>query len=52
MNKLDYNLSELVNMLVTAKGSLKSLRGLIFVVERTSSKRESQEKKKNKLAKK
>ena len=52
MNKFDCNLSELVNMLVTAEDTLKSSKGSIFAVERTSSKRRSQEKKKNKHMKK
>ena len=52
MNKLDCNLSELVNKLVTAEGILKSSRGSILTVERASSKRRSQEKQKNKLTKK
>ena len=52
MNKLDYNLSELINMLVTTEGTLKSSKGSIVTIERTPSKRKSQKKKKNKPAKK
>ena len=33
MNKLDCNLSELVNMLVTAEGTLKSLKNSVLAVE-------------------
>ena len=52
MNKLDCNLSKLVNMLITAKDTLKSSKDFVLAVERTPSKRMSQEKKKNKPAKK
>ena len=52
MNKLDCTISELVNMLVTTKGTLKSSRGTVLAVERTSSKRKSTEKKKAKSTKK
>ena len=52
MNKLDCNLSELVNILVTTEGTLKSSRGSILAVEQAPSKRKSQRKKKNKLTKK
>ena len=52
MNKLDCNLPELVNMLVTAESTLKSSRGPILAVEQAPSKRKSQGKKKNKPAKK
>ena len=52
MNKLDCTISELVNMFVTTEGILKSSRGTILAVERTSSKKKSTEKKKTKSAKK
>ena len=51
MNKLDCNLAELVNMLVTAKGTLKSSKDSILAVERTPFKRKSQRKKKISLQK-
>ena len=41
MNKLDCNLSELINMLVTIEGTLKNSRGSVLVVERAPSKRKS-----------
>ena len=50
MNKLDYNLSELINILVTTEGTLKSSRSSILAVERAPSKKKSL--KKNKPAKK
>ena len=52
MNKLDCNLSKLINMLVTAESTLKSSRGPILAVEQAPSKRKSQGKKKNKPIKK
>ena len=52
MNKLDCTILKLVNMLVTMKGTLKSSRSSILVVERTSSsKRKSVGRKKAKSAK-
>ena len=52
MNKLNCTIPELVNMLVTTEEILKSLRGTILAVERTSSKRKSIWKKKARSAKK
>ena len=52
MNKIDATLSELLNMLVTVEGTLKSSRGTVLVVERAFSKRKSSFKKKKKPAKK
>ena len=52
MNKHDCTISELVNMLVITEETLKSSRGTVLNVERTSSKRKSTEKKKIKSAKK
>ena len=53
MNKLDYTLLELVNMLVTIEETLKSSRGSILAVEQAfSSKKKSSVKKKNKIMKK
>ena len=52
MNKLDCTIPELVNILVTMEGTLKSSRGTIFTMEQTSSKRKSTRKKKVKSAKK
>ena len=53
MNKLDCTISELVNMLVTTKGTLKSSRGTILNMEQTSSSnRKSTGRKKVKSAKK
>ena len=52
MNKLKYNLSELVNMLVTAKDTLKGSRDSVIAIEQASFKRKSQGKKKNKPMKK
>ena len=49
MNKFDCTMSELVNMLVTMEGTLKSSRGTILIVEWTSSKRKSTGKKKIKF---
>ena len=51
MNKLDCNLSKLVNILVTAESILKSSKGSVLTVQRTSSRRRPQEKK-NKSTKK
>ena len=52
MNKLDCIISELINMLVTTEGTLKSSRDSVLTVEWTSSKRKSSWKKKNKITKK
>ena len=53
MNKFDCIILELVNMLVTMEGTLKSLRGTILVVEQTSSfKKKSTRRKKVKSVKK
>ena len=52
MNKLDCTIPELINMLVTTKGTLKSSRGTVLVVGRTSFKRKSTGKKKAKSVKK
>ena len=52
MNKIDATLSELLNMLMTAEGILKSLKGTVLTVEWASSKRKSSFKKKKKSAKK
>ena len=52
MNKLDCNLSKLVNMLVTAEGTLKSSRGSALAIKQVPSKKKSQGKKKNKPTKK
>ena len=53
MNKLDCTISELVNILVTTEGTLKSSRGTVLAVERTSSfKRKSTRRKKVKSVKK
>ena len=38
MNKLDCTISELVNMLVTTEETLKSSKGTVLIMERTSSK--------------
>ena len=46
MHKMQCTLTELMNMLVTAELSLKSSKGLVLIVERTSSKRKSFGKKK------
>ena len=52
MNKLDCTIFELVNMLVTTEGILKSLRGTVLAVEQTSSsKRKSVGRKKAKSVK-
>ena len=52
INKIDSTLSELLNMLVTTEGILKSLRDTVLTVKCASSKRKSSFKKKKKLAKK
>ena len=53
MNKLDYTLSELVNMLVTIEETLKSSKSSILAMEQASSfKKESPGKKKVKSTKK
>ena len=52
MNELDCTIPKLVNMLVTMEEILKSSRGTVLTVERTSSKRKSSWKKKIKFAKK
>ena len=52
MNKIDSTLSELLNMLVTVEGTLKSSRDTVLTVERASSKRKSSFKKKKKSVKK
>ena len=53
MNKLDCTISELVNMLVTIEGTMKSSRGTVLTVEWTfSSKRKSIGRKKAKSIKK
>ena len=46
MNKIDSTLSELLNMLVTAEGTLKGSKDMILTMEWTSSKRKSSFKKK------
>ena len=48
MNKIDATLPELLNMLVTIEGTLKSSRDIVLAVQRTSSKRKSSFKKKKK----
>nr|XP_029117347.1 uncharacterized protein LOC114912965 [Elaeis guineensis] len=52
MNKIDSTLSELLNMLVTAEGTLKSSRDTVLAMERIFSKRKSSFKKKKKPTKK
>ena len=52
MNKIDSTLSELLNMLVTAEGIIKNLRGTVLTVEQAFSKKKSSFKKMKKLAKK
>ena len=52
MNKIDSTLLELLHMLVTAEGTLKSSRGIVLSMERTFSKRKSFFKKKKKPTKK
>ena len=52
INKLDCTIPKLVNILVTTERTLKSLRGTVLAVERTSSERKFSWKKKNKFAKK
>ena len=49
---MDYNLSELINILITTEGILKSSRHSVLIVEWAPSKKKSQGKKKNKSAKK
>ena len=39
MNEIDRTLPELLNMLVIVEGTLKSSRGIVLTVERTSSKK-------------
>ena len=51
MNKFDCTIPELVNMLVTTEGTLKSSRGTVLVVEWISSKRKSTRKKKKSMKK-
>ena len=46
MNKIDSILFELLNMLVTAEGTLKISRGIVLTVERASSQKKSSFKKK------
>ena len=41
MNKLDCNLSKLINMLITAQDILKSSRDSVLAVEQTPFKRKS-----------
>ena len=48
MNKIDSTLSELLNMLVTTEGILKSLKDTIFVVEQASTFKQKSTWKKNK----
>ena len=52
INKLNCTIPELVNMLVTMEGTLKSSRDIVLTVEWISSKKKSTEKKKVKSAKK
>ena len=53
MNKLDCTIPKLINMLVTAEEILKNLRGIILIMEWTSSsKRKCGWKKKNKPVRK
>ena len=53
LNKLECIIPELVNMLVTTEETLKSSRGTVLIVKRTSSsKRKSSWKKKSKSTKK
>ena len=52
INKIDSTLSELLNMLVIAEGTLKNSRGTILTMEWTSSKKKSFFKKKKKPSKK
>ena len=51
MNKIDSTLSELLNMLVIAEGTLKGSRDTVLTVERASSKRKSSFKKKKPIKK-
>ena len=46
MNKIDSTLSELLNMLKIAEGTLKDLRDMVLTVEKASSKKKSSFKKK------
>ena len=52
MNNIDSTLPELLNILVIAEGTLKSLRDTVLTVERVFSKRKSSFKKKKKSVKK
>ena len=52
MNKIDTTLPELLNILETTEGILKSSRGIVLAAERASSKRKSSFKKKKKPEKK
>ena len=52
MDKIDSTLFELLDMLVIAKGILKSSKSIVLAVERASSKRQSSFKKKKKRTKK
>ena len=52
MNKLNCNIPELVNMLVATERILKSSKGTVFAMERTSFKKKSGWKKKAKFIKK
>ena len=53
MNKLDCTIPKLVNMLVTTEKTLKSSKGIVLAIERTSlSKRKSNWQKKSKPMKK
>ena len=49
MNKLDYTIPELVNILVTTEGTLKSSRDTVLAMKQTSSKKNFIEKKKDKI---
>ena len=51
MNKFDCTILELINILVTTEGTLKSLRDTVLTVEQIFFKRKSTEKKKTKFAK-
>ena len=52
MNKIDSTLSELLNILITVVGTLKSSRDTVLTMERASFKRNSSFKKKKKSIKK
>ena len=52
MNKIDSTLFELLNILVTAEGTMKILRDTVLTVKRASSKRKFTFKKKKKPMKK